>query len=87
MRGCILLELKTAKGGDQWLVVVVLVCNMSLLAGVGAGDSSQWRKGLFWVHERRAGRALAVRWKTLDSGVTGPYILKVHLVSWERYKL
>lgn len=45
------------------MVVVVLVCNMSVLTG----DSSQWGKRLCWAHERGA-----MRWKVLDPGVTGP---------------
>lgn len=68
-------------------MVVVLVCNVPVLAGVGAGDTSQRGRGLCWNHERGAGRALAVRWRVLDSGVTGPYISKAHVVSWKRYRL
>lgn len=45
-------ELKTAKDEEQWLVGLVLVCNMSMLTG----DSSHWGKGLCWAHERGAGR-------------------------------
>ena len=63
------------------------MCNVSMLGGVEAGYSSQRGKGLCWVHERGAGRALAMRWRVLDSGVTGPYVSKVHVMSWKRYRL
>lgn len=68
-------------------MVVVLVCNVPVLAGVGAGDTSHWGRRLCWDHERGAGRALAVRWRVLDSGVMDPYFSKVRVVSWKRYRL
>lgn len=65
-----LFELKRAKDGEQWLVGIMLVCNMLMLTG----DSKYWGKGLCGLmreEQEEETRVLAMRGKRCNSGVMG----------------